>query len=146
MIGRRAWRVGVAVGLLAATTALASAQTAPHDATAPAGPVEPAAQDAGGERVVDAVSTPFLVDAAGPSAGCAIAAYAQCLGVDRAGCEQLTQAAADAANVEIEAEAAKVSPERAASPFFEGVAIGIFVRHMERLTDGRFLDCAPRAR
>lgn len=154
-IGRRlVWPCVVA--LSCATNVFASTPTSSTAPREPSAPVAPATQaerhesGEGGEGMVEgdvaAGSTPFLVDPAGPSAGCVIDAYAQCLGLDRGGCETLTRTAAEAANAEIAAEAAKVSPERAASPFFEGVAIGIFVRHMERLSDGRFLDCAPKAR
>ena len=47
---------------------------------------------------------------------------------------------------EIEIDAAKRSAEERDGPFFEGFAIGIFLRHMDRQMDGRFIQCMHKAK
>jgi hypothetical protein len=97
-------------------------------------------------EAADAVDKPYLVDASGPIAACAIAPYRSCLTLAVDACEAATRAAVDTANVEIEAEAAKAQPGDTDGPFFEGLATGIFIRHMQRETQGRFFDCMGKAR
>jgi hypothetical protein len=89
---------------------------------------------------------PYLIDGSGPVARCAIAAYRKCLKLDQGECEAATRSATDKANAEIEGEAAKVSSEDAESAFFQGMAMGTFIRHMQQETGGRFFGCMDKAR
>lgn len=118
---------------------LAAASALAQDAVPAPAPVASA-------EAADAVDKPYLVDPSGPVAACAIAPYRSCLTFSMETCEAATRAAVDTANVEIEAEAAKAQPGDIDGPFFEGLATGIFIRHMQRETQGRFFDCMGKAR
>ncbi|MFZ5637618.1 MAG: hypothetical protein ACOY82_13645 [Pseudomonadota bacterium] len=138
---------------IAATTLVAwfaaagvSAQAAP----AQTAPVEPTTTEASPEQAPapasDEDDKPYLIDPSGPIARCAIKPYQRCLKLDQAECETATREAAVLANAEIEVDAAKRSEEERSGPFFEGMAMGIFLRHMNRQTKGRFLGCMSKAR
>ena len=130
----------VLAGALAAASALA------QDATPAAASVPVATPSASAEVADSVVEKPYLVDPSGPVAACAIAHYRSCLALTPDACETATRAAVDTANIEIEAEAAKAQPGDIDGPFFEGLATGIFIRHMQRETQGRFFDCMGKAR
>jgi hypothetical protein len=124
----------------------ASAQTAPPQTA----PVDPPATEAVSAQTTapasDEDEKPYLIDPSGPIARCAIKPYQRCLKLDQAECETATREAARLANVEIESEAAKRSEEARSGPFFEGFAMGIFLRHMNQQTKGRFIGCMSKAR
>ncbi len=137
-------------GCLVAATVFA--QTAPNDPPAPHQPVlaeTPVQSEASARTETPAPAEDeksYLIDPSGPIAGCAIKPYLRCLKRDQAQCETATRTAAEQANAEIEIDAAKRSAEERDSPFFEGVAIGIFLRHMDRQMDGRFIECMHEAK
>jgi hypothetical protein len=130
----------VLAGALAAASALAQ-DAVPSTASAPV-----PAPGTFAEVADTVVEKPYLVDPSGPVAACVIVPYRSCLTLSVDACETATRAAVDTANIEIEAEAAKAQPGDIDGPFFEGLATGIFIRHMQRETQGRFFDCMGKAR
>lgn len=81
------------------------------------------------------------IDRAAAIAQCARPAYRGCLALDVAACEAVTAVAVDKANAEVEALAAKRTEEQIQSPFFQGMVLGVYIRHMDAGTDGRFMAC-----
>lgn len=81
------------------------------------------------------------IDRAAALAQCAHPEYRGCLALDVAGCEAVTAVAVDKANAEVEALAAKRTEEQIQSPFFQGMVLGVYIRHMDAGTDGRFMAC-----
>lgn len=136
--------VPVLAGCLAATVAFA--QTAPVDPPAPPVPAQAEVPVQADTPASADDEKSYLIDPSGPIARCAIKPYLRCLKRDQAECETATRTAADLANAEIEIDAAKRSAEERDGPFFEGLAIGIFLRHMDRQMDGRFIQCMHKAK
>lgn len=81
------------------------------------------------------------IDRAAAIAQCARPEYRGCLALDVAACEAVTAVAVDKANAEVEALAAKRTEEQIQSPFFQGMVLGVYIRHMDAGTDGRFMAC-----
>jgi hypothetical protein len=81
------------------------------------------------------------IDKAAAVAQCARAPYRKCLKLDTGACEAATATAVDKANAEIDALAAKRTPEQIETAFFKGMVIGVYIRHMEVETGGRFFAC-----
>lgn len=81
------------------------------------------------------------IDRAAAIAQCARPEYRGCLALDVGGCEAVTAVAVDKANAEVEALAAKRTEEQIQSPFFQGMVLGVYIRHMDAGTDGRFMAC-----
>lgn len=81
------------------------------------------------------------IDKAAAIAQCARPEYRGCLALDVAGCEAVTAVAVDKANAEVDALAAKRTEEEIQSPFFQGMALGVYIRHMDAGTNGRFMAC-----
>lgn len=117
-----------------------SAATPPVAATAGSDP----ASEVGSEPEPDAPAPGEKregIDRAAALAQCARPEYRGCLALDVAGCEAVTAVAVDKANAEVEALAAKRTEEQIQSPFFQGMVLGVYIRHMDAGTDGRFMAC-----
>lgn len=84
------------------------------------------------------------IDKAAAIAQCARPEYRGCLALDVAGCEAVTAIAVDKANAEVEALAAKRTEAQIQSPFFQGMVLGVYIRHMDAGTDGRFMACMQK--
>ncbi len=120
--------------------------------TAPSVATPPVAATAGTEPASEVGSEPEPdapapgekregIDRAAALAQCARPEYRGCLALDVAGCEAVTAVAVDKANAEVEALAAKRTEEQIQSPFFQGMVLGVYIRHMDAGTDGRFMAC-----
>jgi hypothetical protein len=124
-------------------TVAVPAQTPP----VPSAATPPVVAGSEGESEQDAADEPGPgekregIDRAAALAQCARPEYRGCLALDVAGCEAVTAVAVDKANAEVEALAAKRTEEQIQTPFFQGMVLGVYIRHMDAGTDGRFMAC-----